>query len=307
MLLELRGMELAPDRRKLQEHETPLFPCSAYFTDWHPAGPKGVPWHWHKEIELMVISHGSARVWLGDQTALLQAGDGYFCNQNTLHSIQMEGCDRSGVHSLVFDPVLISGGMDTVFHKQYVSPLCRAANLPGQILFQSEAWQAEILSYIRQAHHCYKAGAFGYEFEVRSLLSQAWLQFIRHHQSELERPKTESGLDTQRVKQMISYIQQHYGQPIAVQDLADAASICKRECQRCFQQVLHISPTAYLQQYRIQMAAILLRDTEDSILDIGLAVGFLNPSHFSRVFRTQMGCSPRAYRNRLSDPSSLQP
>ncbi len=56
------------------------------------------------------------------------------------------------------------------------------------------------------------------------------------------------------------------------------------------------SPHRYLISRRIERAKCLLRSSDDSILEIGLAVGFATAASFSTAFRHVTGVSPRAYR-----------
>ena len=53
MIQQMTAMRIAADKEKEQRHETPLFPCSVYLTDWQRGSIEGCPWHWHKDLELM--------------------------------------------------------------------------------------------------------------------------------------------------------------------------------------------------------------------------------------------------------------
>jgi AraC-like DNA-binding protein len=57
-----------------------------------------------------------------------------------------------------------------------------------------------------------------------------------------------------------------------------------------------MTPIAYLNRYRITQAKRLLRETDQSITEIALTVGFSDSSYFSRVFRRETGLSPDAFR-----------
>ena len=93
------------------------------------------------------------------------------------------------------------------------------------------------------------------------------------------------------------YLQENYTRPISVSELAEHASICERECLRCFRKILRLSPIQYLIRYRISRACILLKDTDLSVLEIASSCGFESPSYFTKTFRQHVGCTPRAYRN----------
>jgi AraC-like DNA-binding protein len=56
-------------------------------------------------------------------------------------------------------------------------------------------------------------------------------------------------------------------------------------------------PTQYLNGYRVEKAQTLLKNTDRSITDIALAVGFDDASYFARIFKKQTGMTPREYKN----------
>lgn len=295
MINELLFLQLAGDQQKKQKHHQPQFPCSAYYTDWHTGGIEGVPWHWHQELEFMTLIQGHVQVQFAEQTAELQEGDGFFCNTRSLHRITMKACDACCVNSLVFDARLISGGPGTIFDEKYIYPLLSARTFSGLALYQSDPIHKKILLHIKAAHTDCREEKTGYEYDVRYHLSKALLLIWEKNESDLS-PALQGTPQIERIRRMLDYVHIHYASSITVSDLAAAANICERECQRCFQKLLRQSPMDYVQQYRIQMAGKLLLETQDSILNIGLATGFSNPSHFCKVFRSYMHCSPAGFR-----------
>ena len=64
----------------------------------------------------------------------------------------------------------------------------------------------------------------------------------------------------------------------------------------CFKAVYGKPIHAFQKEYKMQKAAQLLRDTEQSITDIAASIGYENPNKFSSAFKTMFGCSPREYR-----------
>jgi AraC-type DNA-binding domain-containing proteins len=64
----------------------------------------------------------------------------------------------------------------------------------------------------------------------------------------------------------------------------------------CFRQELGTTPVEYLNRYRVLQARRLLVESDKSITNIALEVGFSSSSYFSRVFRKEVGLSPEAYR-----------
>ena len=101
-----------------------------------------------------------------------------------------------------------------------------------------------------------------------------------------------------KVKQIVSYIESHYTEPITVQSAADYLGFSESHFMKFFKQHLHTTFTSYLNGYRLTIAARLLLTEDDSILSISERTGFNNLSYFNRLFKKEYQMSPRAYRNR---------
>ena len=69
---------------------------------------------------------------------------------------------------------------------------------------------------------------------------------------------------------------------------------------RQFVRALGMPPMRYLARWRAQRAAGLLVSTDEPVATIGVAVGWPDPSQFSRRFRAEFGVSPRAYRRHVA-------
>lgn len=63
--------------------------------------------------------------------------------------------------------------------------------------------------------------------------------------------------------------------------------------QTIFKQIYGRSPYAYLKHYRMNSAAVQLRESNESINQIALSLGYSNASKFARAFRDVFGCFPR--------------
>ncbi len=105
------------------------------------------------------------------------------------------------------------------------------------------------------------------------------------------------GSEAQRtVRKVMAYIHQHYHEALSRSDLASYAGVSERHLDRCFQQNMGITPVNYLNRYRVRQAKALLSQTDDTLTEIALNVGFSSSSQFSRVFKREMGTSPSTYR-----------
>ena len=89
-----------------------------------------------------------------------------------------------------------------------------------------------------------------------------------------------------------------FAEPLDVPTLARVAHVSEAHFIRTFKATFGETPNRYLQRRRVERAMSLLRDTNRSVTDICMAVGFSSLGTFSRVFRDVVGEPPSAYRRR---------
>ena len=105
----------------------------------------------------------------------------------------------------------------------------------------------------------------------------------------------------QELSPVALYIERHYAEPISMVDMADMAGISSTQFNRRFRQLLRMTPMEYLRTVRMQVAQKLLTTTSDSLVQIAVAVGYADQSHFTKRFHEVTGMTPAAYRKRFID------
>jgi len=93
-----------------------------------------------------------------------------------------------------------------------------------------------------------------------------------------------------------------YAQPLDIPSLARIAFVSEAHFIRTFRSTFGETPHRYLQRRRVERSMFLLRETDRSVTDICLDVGFSSLGTFSRTFRDIVGESPTDYRKRASVP-----
>ncbi len=281
--------------RELVEHGTTAFPIACYHDD---LGKEEVPWHWHEELEAVVVASGCCTVAAGKEKFLVRAGEGFFVNSGILH-----GCwdlDGSGCrfHSLVFHPRLVGGSLDSVFYQNYILPLTENHQLEGIHLTPGISWQKEALQAIEDTWQAGVSEPFGYEFRMRSCLSELVLLLTGNVSRSRQVLSPKAIRDGERIKTMLQYIHDHCAEPLDTRSIAASASLSESECLRCFRSAIGTTPIQYVRQYRISQAAQLLTTTDDRIADIAERCGFGDVSYFTKTFREIKGCAPMQYRRK---------
>jgi AraC family carnitine catabolism transcriptional activator len=87
-------------------------------------------------------------------------------------------------------------------------------------------------------------------------------------------------------------MQRHSEDPLSSQQLAELIKVTPRQLERLFRQHLHETPSNFYLALRLDKARQLLRQTDLSVLEVGLACGFESSSHFSRCYRVRFATCP---------------
>lgn len=280
--------------QELLQRGTPLFPCAIYDRDIHLYITNEISPHWHQELEILILEEGCVHVSLIDQEFDLHPGEGYITNSNTLHGVFCRSDGPCRYRSIVFDPSIMAGSPGSAFDVLYVRPFTEQGAPVWILRPQTIHDFSTIIELFYKSYYACETKSIGYEFIVREALSNVLLLLNENKKESPYRPAAQQEL---RMKQMLSWIDEHYSEPITVSQLADVAGICVRECQRSFSNFLHTSPMQYLTRRRISTAVGLLSSTDLPIIEIGMQCGFDNPSYFSKQFKEITGLTPREYRN----------
>ncbi len=98
----------------------------------------------------------------------------------------------------------------------------------------------------------------------------------------------------------VRYIQNHASQQLQVSDIMKHVACCQRLLHDKFKQHLGRSIHSEIKRVRIEKIAAMLRDTELSVSQIAVRLGYMNANHLSRYFKQQMGTTPLAYRKSVN-------
>ena len=279
--------------REQAQHGTIAFPCACYHDD---LAKEDVPWHWHDELEVAIVTEGAIHVVIGGEQFDLDTGDGFFVNASALHSCQgltPEGCR---LHSLVFHPRLIGGSAESSFNQNYVLPVTQNKGFAGMRLDRGDPWQGEMLDKVEEAWQACVQECPRFDLKARYALSAA-LALIAEHMVSVKTDISPKQLrDSERVKAMLQFIMDNYREAIDTAAIARSASVSESECLRCFRATIGTTPIRYLREYRIEQAANRLANSQASIADIAAACGFQDISYFTKTFREMKGLTPKAYR-----------
>lgn len=284
-----------------KSHGSLDYPINIYYLDLRKSYLNYIRWHWHEEMEILIINDGIAEVSTDDATYTIKPGQAVIINQNAMHTMHPLEQQKCTFYSLVFHPDFLFGHKNNYLQTKYLLPVQNQHLFKMLVLDEKNEWHERMMDAINDTIAINLTKPFGYEIETKGHLCRFWSLLI----SQLPRLKAsvaipQVSLDEQRVKQAMLYIRTHYAEPISLEDIADSIHVSKSECCRCFSRTLQVTPFEYLMKLRIYEATKLLLDTSDqtlSVAETAASVGFNNTSYFNKLFKKYVGCTPTYYRN----------
>ena len=98
------------------------------------------------------------------------------------------------------------------------------------------------------------------------------------------------------IKKAIRYISKNFQHTLTLDEVASHVHLNPSYFSTLFKQSTGSSFKEYLNLVRIEESKRLLANTDYSIIDISIAVGFEDQSYFSKVFKKYTGLTPKQYR-----------
>jgi AraC family transcriptional regulator len=133
---------------------------------------------------------------------------------------------------------------------------------------------------------------------VEGLAKTLAVHIVRNYTEPAEgKIERKSALPAMKLRRVVDLMEAHLDEEFSLSRLAEEAAMSEYHFTRLFKQATSLSPSQYFIRLKMAKARSLLRETDLSIIQIGMDVGYSSPSHFSQVFRRVVGVSPRDYRD----------
>lgn len=148
--------------------------------------------------------------------------------------------------------------------------------------------------------NCYASKNSNQKNTTQQLLAQA-----APVKKSLVQPKQEEPPEQQSgngdVNTALTYIHNHYTEPLTLQSLADAVYLTKNYFSYLFKQHVGEPVTEYILNYRLEQSLLLLSNSHEKVYAVACAVGFQNQYYFIKSFKKRYGMSPALYRKKQKD------
>ena len=125
------------------------------------------------------------------------------------------------------------------------------------------------------------------------LLTSAIIRYYASSRNELDRMIYHNVI---RLRPVIEYITENYGEKIYIETLADMVALSPDYFTKMFKDSIGKTPIEYINGLRINKSMQMLFETKKSMAEIADEIGFCNPNYFHKIFKQYINESPLAYR-----------
>ena len=291
------GMQIITNQfqKELKQHGNEQFPFLVSYQKLSEYESGSFMWHWHPEIEITYVQKGTMCYKVNHMVYHLKEGDIVFNNSGALHSGTMENQKDCAYIPVTFDSRLIYGFFQSTVNSKYVDPVIQDSMLPAICIDQSEPWHKPFREYLLRIIDLDEKKPDFYELDITLCLQSMWRLLLEHITYEPQASR-ENSLEYDRIKKILSYIEENYQNKITLNDIAGHIHLCESECTRLFKRHMNTTLFAFLQEYRIERSLEFLQD-DQPVSAVADKAGFSDPNYYSKVFAKIKGCSPREYRN----------
>ena len=290
------GMQIITNQfqKELKQHGNEQFPFLVSYQKLSEYESGSFMWHWHPEIEITYVQKGTMCYKVNHMVYHLKEGDIVFNNSGALHSGTMENQKDCAYIPVTFDSRLIYGFFQSTVNSKYVDPIIQDSMLPAICIDQSEPWHKPFREYLLRIIDLDEKKPDFYELDITICLQSMWRLLLEHITYEPQASR-ENSLEYDRIKKILSYIEENYQNKITLNDIAGHIHLCESECTRLFKRHMNTTLFAFLQEYRIERSLEFLQD-DQPVSAVADKAGFSDPNYYSKVFAKIKGCSPREYR-----------
>ena len=252
--------------------------------------------HWHNSFELIEVVEGKFYCNVDGSEFLINKGNICIINRGRLHHIYTEDHNafKCRKKTIIFNPDYFI--KDQNIYEKYILPLLEKDAFAHIQFNIKKGIGLDINTLMKEIEALEDEKPIGYELEEYSLIYKVIRYLYLAYQSSKQSIHTAYDANVQIQRNMTSFIHEHFGSKIGLEDIAEAGQVSKSTCIRLFHKYTGKSPIDFLNNYRLQMSAEKLVTTSEQITEITYACGFGQPSYFNRLFLKEYNMTPNQYR-----------
>ncbi|WP_336604290.1 AraC family transcriptional regulator [Paenibacillus sp. MMS18-CY102] len=254
-----------------------------------------INWHYHREVEVLLVNEGGLEVHVQEDQFQLDAGDLMLIGSSQLHR------DRS--YSSPLDYIVLQFDLEQFFDGSTI-PFMRYFAEAQNPLSQANYIFRENPQVRQEAADCIRAilreatdKQIGYEIAVSMLIKQLLLIVLRNDTRNVL--SEQDDFDRARLRPVLTFVEDHLTDRIQVEEVCKLANMSYYYFVKFFKKSIGLSFTEYVNYRKIKWAERILLTKDLSISEVGERIGMPNMAHFYKMFRKYNDCSPKEFQKKM--------
>ena len=247
----------------------------------------------HHEALFGTVTSGSAVIKIADSTHTLRKGDVYFVAPNVKYNFKDYSDAEIEVVTLNFaNPAAVT---QDYMPQSIIRALINGNCTPFAMVSPDEDGYTPMYESIQNIKN---AETEKFEFFQLKVYSDMYvLFFYLFSRKYIKILDVENKSKKYRaLVRVTNYIDEHYTEGISLDEVAGQTGISRYYVSHLFKELMNTTFVGYVNELRLNRAAMLLVTTDKPIIEIASISGFNNLSNFNRAFKMHFNKTPSAYR-----------
>jgi len=250
----------------------------------------------HEDIEIKYFYEGSSTLCVGTENIVACPGDVVVINPYEFHSTVSNAEEKGRYHILMIGLDFFGGENNAFMDLRYI--FIHQRTRITTLIKNNE----RIARLVRDAVLETAEGGEYYENVVRGIVLELFSLLLRDYKDSrlLNYPDDKGVRCYQVIYPAIRMIRLDSTAEHSIEELARACNVSKYHFCRIFKESTGMSAVEYRNEYRLQIADVMLKSTDKTVADVSRCCGFDDPAYFSRCYKKKYGVSPLKNRAILS-------
>ncbi len=256
-------------------------------------------WHYHNELELILILKGAGKCMVGDYIGRFQENELFLFGPNLPHELLCDKSYYNAENSFLGQSIIINFKEDFLGKEFFNLPenkkLLKIINDSAQGCRFNKVISNNVAILMKSMQEMDVEQRFYCLIDVFKELS------LSNEYSLLASPRFSENFQSNHsnsLKNVVSFIMQNFHNKILLKDMLELANMSSTTFSVIFKKTFQITFSEFLLKVRIDFACSQLTDNRFSISQISNNAGFENLSNFNRLFKKVKGMTPKDYKKK---------
>ena len=246
--------------------------------------------HWHSNIEIFYVFTGKVNLWANSEKYELCNDNLIVININEIHSAQNIENGNGVLLQIPYE-----------FVKSYYHNIDSISFTCNSILETNNSEKYyKLKKLLKEIDNMYNEGKDGYVLKSYSLLFDILFELVTNFSiSKPEKESMKSRKNLDRLTEIVEYIKENKKADLSLDMVAEKVNLTPQYLSKYFQKYMGVSYIKYLNSLRFESAYKDLVNTDLSITNIAIEIGFPDAKAFNKLFKKVYGVNPGEYRKNL--------